>query len=149
MNKRFFKNWVFHIPHRLRDLLWMVRAWSSIAPIFFFSFFNCFLKAIFWFKFLSSNSLIKESNIFGVFRKGVFREETCGISWSMIESTIIFLALIKFFLCKSFEAHLPLELDPLYSCRCPINFIQRDQIFPCLEFFSFTKLIIKLVWLVI
>ena len=27
----------FHIPHHLRDLLWMVRAWSSIAPIFFFS----------------------------------------------------------------------------------------------------------------
>ena len=37
MNKRLFKNWVFHIPHHLRDLLWMVRAWSSIAPIFFFS----------------------------------------------------------------------------------------------------------------
>ena len=25
----------FIFPHRLRDLLWMVRAWSSIAPIFF------------------------------------------------------------------------------------------------------------------
>ena len=37
MDKRFFKNWVLHIPHRLRDLLWMVRAWSSIASIFFFS----------------------------------------------------------------------------------------------------------------
>ena len=37
MDKGFFKNWVLHIPHRLRDLLWMVRAWSSIAPIFFFS----------------------------------------------------------------------------------------------------------------
>ena len=34
MDKRFFKNWVLHIPHSLRDLLWMVRAWSSIAPIF-------------------------------------------------------------------------------------------------------------------
>ena len=103
MDKTFFKNWVLNIPHRLRDLLWIVRAWSSIAPIFFFSsyysafwiftFFNCFLKAIFWFKFLSSNSLIQESNIFGV-----FREDTCGISWSVIESTTIFLALIKFFL---------------------------------------------------
>ena len=30
MDKRFFKNWVLHIPHRLRDL-WMVRAWSSIC----------------------------------------------------------------------------------------------------------------------
>ena len=29
----------FHIPHCLRDLLWMVRAWSSIAPIFFFSYY--------------------------------------------------------------------------------------------------------------
>ena len=37
MDKRFFKNWVLHIPHCLRDLLWMVRAWSSISPIFFFS----------------------------------------------------------------------------------------------------------------
>ena len=34
MDKRFFKNWVLHIPHRLRDLLCMVRAWSSVAPIF-------------------------------------------------------------------------------------------------------------------
>ena len=30
MDKRFVKNWVLHITHRLRDLLWMVRAWSSI-----------------------------------------------------------------------------------------------------------------------
>ena len=42
MDKRFFNNWVLHIPHRLRDLLWMVRAWSSIAPIFFFSSFFFF-----------------------------------------------------------------------------------------------------------
>ena len=34
MDKRFFKSWVLHIPHHLRDLLWMVRAWSSIAPTF-------------------------------------------------------------------------------------------------------------------
>ena len=34
VDKRFFNIWVLHIPHRLRDLLWMVRAWSSIAPIF-------------------------------------------------------------------------------------------------------------------
>ena len=31
MDKRFVKNWVLHIPHRLRDLLWMVIAWSSIC----------------------------------------------------------------------------------------------------------------------
>ena len=34
VDKRFFKNWVLHIPHCLRDLLSMVRAWSSVAPIF-------------------------------------------------------------------------------------------------------------------
>ena len=34
MDKRFFKSWFLRIPHRLRDLLWMVRALSSIAPIF-------------------------------------------------------------------------------------------------------------------
>ena len=34
MDKRFFKIWVLRIPHRLRELLWMVRAWYSVAPIF-------------------------------------------------------------------------------------------------------------------
>ena len=34
MDKRFFKNWVLHIPQCLRDLLWIVRVWSSVAPIF-------------------------------------------------------------------------------------------------------------------
>ena len=56
--------WVelLHIPHRLRDLLWMVRAWSSIAPIFCSlimsrasSSFQSLLKVItsFWHTFLS------------------------------------------------------------------------------------------------
>ena len=31
MDKRFVKNFVIHIPHRLRDILWMVIAWSSIC----------------------------------------------------------------------------------------------------------------------
>ena len=44
MDKRFFKSWVLHITHCLRDLLWIVRAWSSVAPIF--------------------SSLIQESNFF-------------------------------------------------------------------------------------
>ena len=35
MDKRFFKNGVLHIPHRLRDLPWIMSAWSSVAPIFF------------------------------------------------------------------------------------------------------------------
>ena len=32
MDKRLFKNWVLHIPHHLRDLLWIVRAWSWVVP---------------------------------------------------------------------------------------------------------------------
>ena len=39
----------------------------TTSAFWIFTFFNYFLKAIFWFKFLSSNSLVKESNIFGVF----------------------------------------------------------------------------------
>ena len=34
MDNRFFKSWVLHIPHCLWDLLWMVRAWSLVVPIF-------------------------------------------------------------------------------------------------------------------
>ena len=35
MDKRLFKNWVLHIPHRLRDLLWIMRTISSVSPILF------------------------------------------------------------------------------------------------------------------
>ena len=35
MDNRLFKNWVLHIPHRSRDILWIMSAWSSVAPIFF------------------------------------------------------------------------------------------------------------------
>ena len=34
MDKRFFNNWVLHIPRRLWDLLWIMSAWSSVSPIF-------------------------------------------------------------------------------------------------------------------
>ena len=34
---------------------------------------------------------------------GVFRKDTCGIRWSLIESAMVFLALTKFFLCKAFS----------------------------------------------
>ena len=34
MDKSFFKNWVLHIPHHLRDLLWIMTALSSVAPKF-------------------------------------------------------------------------------------------------------------------
>ena len=40
MDKRFFKNWVLHIPHCLRDLLWIVSAWSLVAPISSFSYYE-------------------------------------------------------------------------------------------------------------
>ena len=33
IDKRFFKNWVLHIPHRLRDLPWIMRAWYSVASL--------------------------------------------------------------------------------------------------------------------
>ena len=46
--------------------------------------------------FFPLNILVKESNIFGV-----FREDTYGTSLSVIESTMVFLSLIKFFLCKA------------------------------------------------
>ena len=35
VDKKFFKSWDLHIPHWLRDLLWKVRAWSSVASIFY------------------------------------------------------------------------------------------------------------------
>ena len=40
---------------------------SSCSAFWIFTFSKCFLKAIFWFEFLSSNILVKESNIFRVF----------------------------------------------------------------------------------
>ena len=65
MDKRLFKNWVLHIPHRLRYLLWIMRAWSLVSTIFSFlimsqDYFSCvhssysLLKVItyFWHTFL-------------------------------------------------------------------------------------------------
>ena len=69
IDKRLFKNWVLHIPHRLRDLLWIVSAWFSVAPIF--------------------SSLMS-----------------------------------RFSSCVRIYPHLPLELEPLHLCRCPIHFLQ-------------------------
>ena len=79
-------------------LIWqtLVKYDYMVSAFWIFTFFNCFLKFILWFMFFPSNSLVKESNI----SFGVFREDTCGIQWSVIES-MIFLALTKFFLCKA------------------------------------------------
>ena len=79
------------------SLIWgtLIKYDCMVSAFWIFTFFNYLLKVIFWFMF-PSNSLVKKSNIFGV-----FREDTCGTSWSMIESTMIFLALNKFFLCKA------------------------------------------------
>ena len=81
-------------------LIWetLVKHDCMVSAFWIFTFFNCFLKVIFWFIFFPSNSSVKESNIFNV-----FREDTCGIRWSVIESTMIFLALTKFLWCKAFS----------------------------------------------
>ena len=145
MDKKFFKRWVLHIPHRLRDLLWMVRAWSLVAPTFSYrASSSCefssqsLLKLItcFWNTFLSwmnlmilgghlrwpspflhsgsSHSSTSFSRSYSDFCSSLqiawsrnqtssvsFREDTCGTNWSMTESTMIFLDLTKFFLCKA------------------------------------------------
>ena len=76
------------------SLIWdtLVKYDCMVSALWIFTFFNWFLKVIFWFIFFPSNSLVKESNIFGVFRR-----ETWGTSWSVTESTMILLALTKFF----------------------------------------------------
>ena len=80
-------------------LIWetLVKYDCMVSTFWIFTFFNCFLKVCFMF--FPSNSLVKEPNI----SFGVFREDTCGTSWSVIESTMIFLALTKFFRCKDFS----------------------------------------------
>ena len=79
-------------------LIWetLVKYDCMVFVFLIFTFFHWFLKVIFWFKFFPSNSLVRASNI----ALGVFREDTCGMRWSLIESAIILLAMIKFFLCK-------------------------------------------------
>ena len=52
MDKNFFNNWVLHIPHHLRDLLLMVRAFSSIAPIFSSLLISRASSSSFWHTFL-------------------------------------------------------------------------------------------------
>ena len=74
----------------------LVKYDCMVSGFWIFTFFNWFLKVIFWFMFFPSNSLVKESNIFGV-----FKEDTCSTSWFVTESAMIFLALTKFFLCKA------------------------------------------------
>ena len=83
------------------SLIWetLVKYDCIVSAFWIFTFFNYFLKVIFRFMLFSSNTLVKESNI----SFGVFREETCSIRWSLIESSMIFLALTKFFLCKAFS----------------------------------------------
>ena len=58
-----------------------------------FTFFNWFLNFIFWLMFFPSNNFIKASNTSFV----VFKDDTCGLGWSLIEYTIILLSLTKFF----------------------------------------------------
>ena len=125
------------------SLIWetLVKYDCMVFAFWIFTFFNWFLKVIFWFLFFPSNSLVKESNIFDV-----FKEETCCTSLFVTESTMIFLALTKFFLCKDF---IPVSLwNWNLSTYVGVQFIsfKRDHILPCLEVVNFTKLTIKLMW---
>ena len=96
--------WLSPLLHsRLLLLPFQVVLWETpvkydfmVSAFRIFTFFNWFLKVIFWCMFFPSNILVKESNIFGV-----FKEDTCSTSWFMTESTMIFLAFTKFFLCKA------------------------------------------------
>ena len=81
------------------SLIWetLVKYDCMVCAFYIFTFFNCFLKVTFWFMLFRTDSLVKESNI----SSGVFREDTFGIRWSLIEFAMILLALINFFLCKA------------------------------------------------
>ena len=80
------------------SLIWetLVKYDYMVSTFRIFTFFNCFLKVIFWCMVFPSNSLVKESNIFGL-----FREYTCNTSWFVTKSAMIFLAFTNFFLCKA------------------------------------------------
>ena len=90
---------LLHSPASSCSLIWdtLVKYDCMVSAFCIFTFFNWFLKVIFWLMFFHSNSLLKESNI----SFSVFRGDTYGTRWSMIESTMIFLALTMFFLCKA------------------------------------------------
>ena len=62
-------------------LIWetLVKYECMVSAFYNFTFFNWFLKVICWFMFFPSTSLVKESNIFDV-----FREDTCGTSCSWL-----------------------------------------------------------------
>ena len=64
-----------------------------VSALRIFTFFNWFLKVIFWFLFFPSNSLVKESkHLWCLWGRHL---------WYKTESTMIFLALTKFFLWKA------------------------------------------------
>ena len=122
MDKRFFMSWVLHIPHRLSNLLWIVRAWPSVAPIFsslimsrasscvhssqgLLKVINFLLAQIPWmneshdlgrpFKVvltISYSSSI-DSSYHRTLPFGVFKDDTWGMRLSLIEYAIILLAL--------------------------------------------------------
>ena len=104
------------------SLIWetLVMYDCMVSAFWIFTFFNWFLKVIFQFMFFPSNILVKESNI----SLDVFREDTCGIRWSLIESIIILLTLTKFFLCKALASSPSRTGTSPLMCRCPIHFLQ-------------------------
>ena len=122
LDKRFFNSWVLNIPHRLRDLLWIVRAWSSVAPILsslimsrtsscvhssqsLLEVINFLLAHIplmneshdlgrpFKVVITISYSSLIASSYYRTLPFGVFKDDTWGMRWSLIEFAMILLAL--------------------------------------------------------
>ena len=65
-----------------------------------FTFLSWVLKVIFWVMFFPSNSFANASNI----SLGVFKDETWGIKWSLMDLAMILLALIILFLCLTLSS---------------------------------------------
>ena len=61
MDKSFFKSWVLCIHHHLRDIIWIVRAWYSVAPIFSFSYYEpSFILCVLFLESIESNHFLLE-----------------------------------------------------------------------------------------
>ena len=59
MDKRFFNNWVLHIPHHLRDLIWIVGTWSSVVGHIVFSYYGpSFILCVLFLEFTESNHFL-------------------------------------------------------------------------------------------
>ena len=84
------------------SLIWetLVKYDWMVSSFWILTFFNWFLRVIFRLMFFPSNSLVRASNM----ALGVLREDTYGMRWSLIESTMILFSITNFFLCKAFSS---------------------------------------------